>query len=71
MPKISFCFQGYAYAEILTAKDIEGEDIDVSEMRGEELASKLELGELFIDLANHISQSHKNEIDIYDFMEEG
>lgn len=68
MPKLDFSFSGYVRgAEIDTATNAAGERVDVSKLAGEQLAQKLEQGELFISLGDHLYRSGKSEIEIFDF----
>jgi|3_EtaG_2_1085321.scaffolds.fasta_scaffold00329_27 hypothetical protein len=67
MPNITFTFSGWVRDEINTAHDIYGKDVDVSKMPAAELAEKLEEGDLFISLGDHIYSSMKNEVELSDF----
>ena len=74
MPRIDFCFQGWVRgAEINTAtrpkSDGEVETVDVSNMSGEELSAKLNEGELFISLGDHLYDNKEASIEIHDFEE--
>jgi hypothetical protein len=67
-PVIDFCFSGWVRGATITeANNADGETVDVSTMPAEELAEKLECGELFIALGNYLYASRKNEIEIFDF----
>jgi hypothetical protein len=68
MPRINFTFSGWVRADIDQAHDIDGKDIDVSEMCGAVLAEKLETGELFIVLGDHL-YAGESEIVMEDFEE--
>jgi len=68
MPEIKFCFQGWVRgAEIKNVTDAEGELVDVSTMSPETLVQKLNNGELFISLADHLKDNIEEEIEIFDF----
>lgn len=68
MPKIDFCFSGFVQgADINECVNFAGQPVDVSKMNPKELAAKLEKGELFISLGDHLYCSRKNEIEIFDF----
>ena len=68
MPKIDFTFQGSLKGVIVTdASDSNGDKVDVREMSAPELCRKLEAGELFISLGNHLYDSDGAEIIMEDF----
>lgn len=67
MPNISFAFEGYARTTVDVATDPQGNVVDVSTMSAKELCEKLEDGDLFISLGDHIYNSRKSEISITDF----
>lgn len=68
MPTIDFCFQGWVRgAEITHATDKTGARVDVQHMQPQELRNKLAKGELFISLADHLSDNHKAEIELTDY----
>jgi hypothetical protein len=70
MPKIDFCFSGFCQGvKVSEATDIDGNTVDVSGWDSIELVSQLEKGELFISLGDYLYESHKNEIEIFDFEE--
>ncbi len=67
MPTMSFCFSGHnRHAQIETAIDLStGNPVDVSEMSREELARKLNSGDLAISLKDHLESA--DEIELTDF----
>ena len=68
MPQIDLCFQGYLRgANVTKATDADGKEVDVSQMDAKELAAKLDKGVLFISLGEHLYESRKNEIEMFDF----
>lgn len=68
MPRISFNFRGWvSRANVTEATNIDGETVDVSEMPATDLAAKLEAGELFISLGDHLYSSGDSEIIMDDF----
>ena len=67
MPKISFAFEGYCRTTVETATDVDGKTVNVESMSAEELCKKLEDGDLFISIGDHIYKSRKSEISITDF----
>ena len=68
MPRLDFTFSGYVRGvEIDTATNAAGESVDVSKLSGEQLADKLERGELFISLGDHLYTNNKSEIELSDF----
>ena len=69
MPNVNFSFSGWVVdADVATATDANGEEVDVSEMAGKELADKLEAGDLFISLGDYLyGRNRKSEIEIFDF----
>ena len=69
MPRVSFSFSGWVTeAEITKATDTEGKEVDVSCLAGEELAHRLNAGELFISLGDYLyGNSRKTEIELFDF----
>lgn len=68
MPTLDFSFSGYVRgAEIDTATNAAGERMDVSHFAGDQLAVKLEQGELFISLGDHLDGGGKSEIEIFDW----
>ena len=72
MPQIDFSFQGWVRgADVTDATNAQGEKVDVSNMDAKELAEKLEKGELFISLGDHLYDNKDSEIEIFDFEECG
>jgi len=68
MPKISFCFQGHINGvEVTKASDVEGKQVDVSNMDADKLCRKLNDGELFISLGDYLYKNNNEEIELYDF----
>ncbi len=67
MPKINFSFRGYGSSNIEEATNAEGNTVNVSAMDADILADKLEKGELFISLVDHVYGHRKNEVEIFDF----
>jgi hypothetical protein len=68
MPKLSFSFRGWvSRADIIKASDVNGKEIDVSQMKTDELEKKLNSGELFISLGDHLYSSGDAEIEMVDF----
>lgn len=68
MPKIDFCFQGWVRgANIHTATNKEGKEVDVSWMSEERLAQRLNEETLTISLGDHLYKSRDAEIEIFDF----
>lgn len=68
MPRVDFCFQGYVLgASVDKATDVNGKEVDVSKMNAKTLADKLEKGELFISLGDHLYEGRKNECKLHDF----
>jgi hypothetical protein len=56
-------------ADVKHATDQNGKDVDVSAMPADELAKKLNKGELFISLGLYLYNSNDSEIDMFDFQE--
>lgn len=71
MPRVDFCFSGFIRgANIQKASNVQGKEVDVSKMTGEELAKKLENGDLFISLGDYLYNNHQNsEVEISEFEE--
>jgi hypothetical protein len=70
MPKLDLCFSGWLRgADIKKATDQNGKTIDVVGMPADELAKKLNAGELFISLGDHLYNSNDSEIEMFDFVE--
>jgi hypothetical protein len=69
MPEINFCFQGHiTLADVTTATDINGKEVDVSNMAPHELAERLESGDLFISLGDYLYENSKDaHIEMFDF----
>jgi hypothetical protein len=68
MPKMNFCFQGWVNgANIIEATDVDGKKVNVSKMNPEELADKLNKGELFISLGDYLYSNRKSNIEMFDF----
>lgn len=69
MPTVSFSFSGWVVgADVTKATDAEGKSVDVSRMTAEELARRLNAGELFISLGNYLyDNSRRTEIELFDF----
>lgn len=68
MPKIDFTFHGSLQGVIITdATNVDGDKVDVRGMSAPELCRKLEAGELFISLGNHLYDSDDAEIVMEDF----
>ena len=69
MPKIDLCFQGWLRGAIITeaAETATGNKVDVREMSAHELTQKLDSGELCISLGEHLYESRKAEIEMFDF----
>ena len=71
--KIDFCFSGWVRgANIRWATDKDHKEIDISNMPAQELASKLQSGELHISLGDYLYERHDDvEIELFDFKEKG
>jgi hypothetical protein len=70
MPKIDFCFSGYVRgANVTEVTDANGKQVSVSDLDAKTLAKKLESGELFISLGDHLYENRKGEIELFDFDE--
>ena len=69
MPKVSFSFSGWVVdADVATATDANGKEVDVSGMAAKELADKLTAGDLFISLGDYLyERNRKSEIEVFDF----
>ena len=68
MPKIDLCFSGWVRGvEVSKASNDNGEAVDVSNMEADELARKLEKGELFISLGDHLYEGDDEEVCLFDF----
>jgi hypothetical protein len=68
MPNIDLSFQGWIRgANIKTAYSPVNGNIDVSQMSQEELADKLNLGELYLSLEDCLNDNNKVEIELFDF----
>jgi len=69
VPSVSFAFSGWVVgADVTTATDTQGDEVDVSHMTGEDLACRLDAGGLFISLGNYLyDNSRKTEIELFDF----
>lgn len=69
MPRVDFSFQGWVRgAEITSAMDNNGNDVDVSEMDPRVLADKLEKGVLSISLGDYLYKDNTDaEIEIFDY----
>jgi hypothetical protein len=58
MPKISFCFSGWVVgANIRSATDDQGNDVDVTGLTSKELVKKLKAGELIISLSSSLNDN--------------
>lgn len=67
-PKLAFCFSGHVTgAEIKTATNVEGETVDVSQMRADDLAGKLNRHELTISLEDYLYNNRRCEIVLDEF----
>jgi hypothetical protein len=68
MAIISLCFQGsISGVEVYKATDVNGKEVDISEMGNKELADKLSRGELFVSLRDLLYQGEDEEIEMFDF----
>ena len=68
MPKIDLCFSGWVRGvEVSKASNDNGEAVDVSNMEADELARKVEKGELFISLGDHLYEGDDEEVCLFDF----
>lgn len=67
MPKVDFNFSGWVRnAEVTTATNIHGNTVDVSKMNSDELAKKLEKGELSISLKDYLNKTEED-VEVFDF----
>lgn len=65
MPIIDLTFSGYVRGAVIThANNTVGETVDVREMSSPELVRKLESGELFISLGDHLYSNHDADIEM-------
>ena len=69
MAKIDLCFSGWVRgADIDWATNVNGEKVCVANLPAEELARKLEAGELFVSLGDYLYNSNDDaEIQLFDF----
>ena len=68
MPRIDLSFEGWLVGvDITTAMDQFGNDVDVSILGSDELAKKLQTGELLLSFESALQNCDDSSIELHDF----